>query len=345
MDKNRSVTSKLTLMVGVAIVLIIIVANIVSYYDAKESTYKLISQNQNEIVDGVTKTFDTYATNKKQMIESLAQELQRNENMSIEQITSLLRAFAQAGRFELIYMGYEHNGYLYQSDSELLTPQKDNYDARTRPWYKKAKNQGGIIVTEPYKSFQSGAIELTYAAPVYGKTGKLIGIVGGDYDIKKDVLGESNQNSLTFAAVYDEKGNILFHSDINRVLTTTTLSKNITHALNSDPSILDKDAVFHTKNEQGVEQAVVCNKASDPSYRVCSIVPSSFYTQPINAILLKQITIGIVAIVIVLIFLRLLIIKSLSPIQKIQTGLNSFFDFINHKTKDSAMINVNTNDE
>ncbi|WP_315940576.1 methyl-accepting chemotaxis protein, partial [Campylobacter lari] len=26
-------------------------------------------------------------------------------------------------------------------------------------------------------------------------------------------------------------------------------------------------------------------------------------------------------------------------------GLNSFFDFINHKTKDSAMINVNTNDE
>ncbi|MCR6588552.1 methyl-accepting chemotaxis protein, partial [Campylobacter insulaenigrae] len=28
-----------------------------------------------------------------------------------------------------------------------------------------------------------------------------------------------------------------------------------------------------------------------------------------------------------------------------QTGLNSFFDFINHKTKDSAMINVNTNDE
>ncbi|EPJ2865770.1 methyl-accepting chemotaxis protein [Campylobacter lari] len=37
--------------------------------------------------------------------------------------------------------------------------------------------------------------------------------------------------------------------------------------------------------------------------------------------------------------------RLLSPLQVIQTGLNSFFDFINHKTKDSAMINVNTNDE
>ncbi|MFG5142753.1 methyl-accepting chemotaxis protein, partial [Campylobacter lari] len=35
----------------------------------------------------------------------------------------------------------------------------------------------------------------------------------------------------------------------------------------------------------------------------------------------------------------------LSPLQAIQKGINSFFDFINHKTKDSAMIDVKTNDE
>ncbi|MCR8706016.1 methyl-accepting chemotaxis protein, partial [Campylobacter sp. 2352 PW] len=35
----------------------------------------------------------------------------------------------------------------------------------------------------------------------------------------------------------------------------------------------------------------------------------------------------------------------LSPLQAIQNGLSSFFDFINHKTKDSAMIDVKSNDE
>ncbi|WP_410708229.1 methyl-accepting chemotaxis protein [Campylobacter lari] len=46
-----------------------------------------------------------------------------------------------------------------------------------------------------------------------------------------------------------------------------------------------------------------------------------------------------------IILLYFIISYYISPLQKIQTGLNSFFDFINHKTKDSAMIDVKTNDE
>ncbi|MCR6579322.1 cache domain-containing protein, partial [Campylobacter insulaenigrae] len=310
---KKSVASKLTLVVGIAIALIIIIANIVNYYDAKQSTYDLISKNQDEIVDGITKTFDTYATNNREIIESLAKELGNNENMSMEQINSLLQSFARAGKFEIVYVGYEHNGYNYQSDNVVLTPQKDNYDARTRPWYIQAKDKRGIIVTEPYKSFQSGAIELTYAAPIYGKSGNLIGVVGGDYNIKKfskDVLGESNKDSLTFSAVYDAKGNILFHSIIERVLTSNVLSESIANTLNSQPDLLDKNAaLFYTKNDQGIEQAIMCKRPINPSYRVCSVVPSSFYTQSINAILLKQVIIGFIAIVIVLIFLRLFINK------------------------------------
>ncbi|MBK1964880.1 methyl-accepting chemotaxis protein, partial [Campylobacter novaezeelandiae] len=35
----------------------------------------------------------------------------------------------------------------------------------------------------------------------------------------------------------------------------------------------------------------------------------------------------------------------LSPLTTIQNGLNSFFDFINHKTNNVSTINIKTNDE
>ncbi|MBT0742938.1 methyl-accepting chemotaxis protein, partial [Campylobacter lari] len=64
-----------------------------------------------------------------------------------------------------------------------------------------------------------------------------------------------------------------------------------------------------------------------------------------NEALIKQIIIGAISLVIALIVIRFMINYNLSPLKKIQTGLNSFFDFINYKTKDSAMIDVKTNDE
>uniref|UniRef100_UPI0036F22192 methyl-accepting chemotaxis protein n=2 Tax=Campylobacter lari TaxID=201 RepID=UPI0036F22192 len=62
-------------------------------------------------------------------------------------------------------------------------------------------------------------------------------------------------------------------------------------------------------------------------------------------IALTQAIVVIIMIVLSIAVLYFIVSRYLSPLEKIQTGLNSFFDFINHKTKDSAMINVNTNDE
>ncbi|EQA4671927.1 methyl-accepting chemotaxis protein [Campylobacter lari] len=78
---------------------------------------------------------------------------------------------------------------------------------------------------------------------------------------------------------------------------------------------------------------------------VCSITDESVYTDAVNKVLFQQVIIAFIAIIIALILVRFAIIKNLKPIAVITTGLNSFFDFINHKTKDSAMIDVKTNDE
>ncbi|WP_424945008.1 methyl-accepting chemotaxis protein [Campylobacter volucris] len=89
----------------------------------------------------------------------------------------------------------------------------------------------------------------------------------------------------------------------------------------------------------------MCNATINPNFKVCTITENRAYTNPIKKALFAQIIVGLIAIVIALIIVKLVIQYNLSPLQKIQSGLNSFFDFINHKTKDSNLIDVKTNDE
>ncbi|EPJ2063406.1 methyl-accepting chemotaxis protein, partial [Campylobacter coli] len=58
-----------------------------------------------------------------------------------------------------------------------------------------------------------------------------------------------------------------------------------------------------------------------------------------------QIAIVIITSIISVLLLYFIVSRYLSPLASIQVGLNSFFDFINHKTKNVSTIDVKTNDE
>ncbi|HDZ5066372.1 TPA: methyl-accepting chemotaxis protein, partial [Campylobacter jejuni] len=62
-------------------------------------------------------------------------------------------------------------------------------------------------------------------------------------------------------------------------------------------------------------------------------------------IALIQTAIVIFTSIISIILLYFIVSKYLSPLTAIQTGLASFFDFINHKTKNVSTIEVKSKDE
>ncbi|HHE9935364.1 TPA: methyl-accepting chemotaxis protein, partial [Campylobacter jejuni] len=72
-------------------------------------------------------------------------------------------------------------------------------------------------------------------------------------------------------------------------------------------------------------------------------------TDVINKPIFKAAYIQVIALIIMIsisiILLYFIVSKYLSPLAAIQTGLTSFFDFINHKTKNVSTIDVKTNDE
>ncbi|ELE7150775.1 methyl-accepting chemotaxis protein [Campylobacter jejuni] len=347
--KSAGISAKLTLWVGILVVLILAITSAVSYFDSRNNTYELLKDTQLKTMQDVGAFFESYGMSKRHGIQILANELNKRPDMSDEELINLIKAFKEVNGYDLVYVGFDNTGKNYQSDDQILDLSK-GYDTKNRPWYKAAKEAKKLIVTEPYKSANSGEVGLTYAAPFYDRNGNFRGVVGGDYDLAKfstDVLAVGKSQN-TYTVVLDPEGTILFRDDITKILTKTELSINIANAIKANPALIDprnQDTLFTAKDHQDVDYAIMCNSAFNPLFRICTITENKVYTEAVNSILMKQVIVGIIAIIIALILIRFLISRSLSPLAAIQTGLTSFFDFINYKTKNVSTIEVKSNDE
>ncbi|HBK1845974.1 TPA: methyl-accepting chemotaxis protein [Campylobacter jejuni] len=347
--KSAGISAKLTLWVGILVVLILAITSAVSYFDSRNNTYELLKDTQLKTMQDVGAFFESYGMSKRHGIQILANELNKRPDMSDEELINLIKAFKEVNGYDLVYVGFDNTGKNYQSDDQILDLSK-GYDTKNRPWYKAAKEAKKLIVTEPYKSANSGEVGLTYAAPFYDRNGNFRGVVGGDYDLAKfstDVLAVGKSQN-TYTVVLDPEGTILFRDDITKILTKTELSINIANAIKANPALIDPkniDTLFTAKDHQDVDYAIMCNSAFNPLFRICTITENKVYTEAVNSILMKQVIVGIIAIIIALILIRFLISRSLFPLAAIQTGLTSFFDFINYKTKNVSTIEVKSNDE
>ncbi|ECO3750820.1 methyl-accepting chemotaxis protein [Campylobacter jejuni] len=346
--KSVGISAKLTLWVGILVVLILAITSAISYFDSRNNTYELLKDTQLKTMQDVDAFFKSYAMSKRNGIQILANELTNRPDMSNEELINLIKVIKKVNDYDLVYVGFDNTGKNYQSDDQILDLSK-GYDTKNRPWYKAAKEAKKLIVTEPYKSAASGEVGLTYAAPFYDRNGNFRGVVGGNYDLAKfssDVLTVGKSYN-TFTEVLDPEGTILFNNEVAKILTKTELSINIANAIKADPALIDPktDTLFTAKDHQGVDYAIMCNSAFNPLFRICTITENKVYTEAVNSILMKQVIVSIIAIIIALILIRFLISRSLSPLAAIQTGLTSFFDFINHKTKNVSTIEVKSNDE
>ncbi|KAB0586754.1 methyl-accepting chemotaxis protein, partial [Campylobacter lari subsp. concheus] len=345
---TQTLTNKLTFFVGLAIVGILLTANIFNYLEIKHDTRELINNLQIKTIQDVVKNFEDYSESRSDAIKAVAAEIQKNPNASTKEIYDMVRVTKEASRFDVLYVGLAHNGAMIRSNGNHQTP-SDGYDPRTRTWYTSVTSGNDkVVISKPYMAPSLKAPSLAFSYPIV-INGSFIGAVGGNYDLttfSKNVLS-MGKSASGFVVVIDDDGVILFHELEEQLLKKTTLSENIVKTYLNSPEgktgELSKN-FFVVKDENNNNKAVICQENS-LGYNICAIADEEIYTKPVNEALIKQSFIGLISLVIALVIIGFVIKYNISPLQKIQTGLNSFFDFINHKTKDSAMIDVKTNDE
>ena len=129
----------------------------------------------------VDERFDTSIS----VLDTCAEILQRswvqknvNEEQDIESFLKGLLSVAQRHGINNIIFGFESTGRLSDAGG---WQEPEDYDARTRDWYKKGvEGKGKVTISDPYIDLEVKKPVLTLSRAIYDEHGKLFGIVGGD---------------------------------------------------------------------------------------------------------------------------------------------------------------------
>ncbi|WP_414437348.1 methyl-accepting chemotaxis protein [Campylobacter peloridis] len=168
------------------------------------------------------------------------------------------------------------------------------------------------------------------------KDGKFIGVLAIDILVKD--LEDSLKQMPGASFIYD-KNRFSFASTSKNYIAN---DPNVGIVADGFSKVKDGEPFFYTSKE-GNERLAMCDHID--GYTVCNMAYIDTISQSSEKIAYIQAIIVIFTSIISIVLLYFITSFYLSPLQAIQSGLNSFFDFINHKTKDSALINVKTNDE
>lgn len=115
----------------------------------------------------------------------------------LEQNSSLISLYLTTSENKSIYA----NGW---------SPPSDLIDARTRPWYIAAAEEGGVVFTDPYLDAAEDRLVMTMAKPVYSG-GRLYGVIGLDTSLQTIValLEKETVSEGGHSFFFTQEGNII----------------------------------------------------------------------------------------------------------------------------------------
>ena len=126
-----------------------------------------------------------------------------------------LKAAEQAGSFDMAYIGFADKHAVFSQERKRAA----DYDPTARPWYVKAAQVGGPILTAPYIGASSGKMLVTFAEPI-GPKGSPTAVAAADVmvDVVVRNVVSIKPTPNSFAFLLDGSGKIIAHPDASLTL-------------------------------------------------------------------------------------------------------------------------------
>ncbi|EOJ2685359.1 cache domain-containing protein, partial [Campylobacter jejuni] len=339
----NSIKIKLSLIANLIAIFALIVLGIVSFYFTKTSLHETTLKNQMDllqatqsVVENFRSTNQFFTKNLEKDITSLPYQSLNTEENIINNVGPILKHYRHSINALNIYLGLTNGKVLLsQRSNDIKMPElRDDLDIKTKDWYKEALKTNDIFVTPAYLDTNLKQYVITYSKAIY-KDGKIIGVLG------VDIPSENLQN-----LVAKTPGNTFLFDQKNKIFAATNkelLNPSIDHSPVLNAYKANGDNNFFTYKLDGKERLGTCTKVL--AYTACITESADIINGPIHKAAFIQAIVVIIVVVFSVILLYFIVSKYLSPLAAIQTGLTSFFDFINHKTKNVSTIEVKSNDE
>ncbi|MGQ2703795.1 methyl-accepting chemotaxis protein [Campylobacter coli] len=344
----NNIKIKLSVIANSIAIFALSILSIISFYFTKDSLYQstlhaetdLLKATQISIEDFRSRNISLLNTLEKDILNLPYEALNSQDNI-INNVGAILKYYRNSGNLLAVYIGLDNGENIVSDDlSEkkntniTINGKANNYNATTREWYKEARNSNQTYITPAYIDVVSNEYAITYSKALY-KDGKFIGVLGFDVLLisLQDEIARTPGNTF----VFDHKDRVF--AATNKAL----LDPSVDHSpvLNAYKAHGDNNFFSYKLNNE--ERLGTCTKIF--AYTACITESTDVINKPIFKAAYIQVIALIIMISISIILLYFIVSKYLSPLAAIQTGLTSFFDFINHKTKNVSTIEIKTNDE
>ncbi|EOH2448485.1 methyl-accepting chemotaxis protein [Campylobacter jejuni] len=344
----NNIKIKLSLIANSITIFALSILSIISFYFTKDSLYQSTLYTQTELLKATQISIEDFRSRNISLLNTLEKDILNlpyealnSQDNIVNNVGAILKYYRNSGNLLAVYIGLDNGENIMSSDlSEkkntniTINGKANNYNATTREWYKGARNSNQIYITPAYIDAFTNEYCITYSKALY-KDGKFIGVLGIDVLLTslQDQIARTPGNTFAF----DNKDKIF--AATNEAL----LDPSVDHSpvLNAYKAHGDNNFFSYKLNNE--ERLGACTKVF--AYTACITESADIINKPIFKAAYIQVIALIVMISISIILLYFIVSKYLSPLAAIQTGLTSFFDFINHKTKNVSTIEVKSNDE
>ncbi|EAI9633744.1 methyl-accepting chemotaxis protein [Campylobacter jejuni] len=339
----NSIKIKLSLIANLIAIFALIVLGIVSFYFTKTSLYESTLKNQTDLLKVTQSTVEDFRSTNQSFTRALEKDIANlpyqsliTEENIINNVGPILKYYHHSINALNVYLGLNNGKVLLsQKSNDAKMPElRDDLDIKTKDWYQEALKTNDIFVTPAYLDTVLKQYVITYSKAIY-KDGKIIGVLG------VDIPSEDLQN-----LVAKTPGNAFLFDQKNKIFAATNkelLNPSIDHSPVLNAYKLNGDNNFFSYKLNNEERLGACTKVF--AYTACITESADIINKPIYKAAFIQAIVVIIVVVFSVILLYFIVSKYLSPLAAIQTGLTSFFDFINHKTKNVSTIEVKSNDE
>ncbi|ECR1599597.1 methyl-accepting chemotaxis protein, partial [Campylobacter coli] len=344
----NNIKIKLSVIANSIAIFALSILSIISFYFTKDSLYQSTLHAETDLLKATQISIENFRSRNISLLNALEKDILNlpyealnSQDNIVNNVGAILKYYRNSGNVLAVYIGLDNGENIVSDDlSEkkntniTINGKANNYNATTREWYKEARNSNQTYITPAYIDVVSNEYAITYSKALY-KDGKFIGVLG------LDVLLISLQDEIARTP-----GNTFVFDHKDRVFAATNkalLDPSVDHSpvLNAYKAHGDNNFFSYKLNNE--ERLGTCTKVF--AYTACITESTDVINKPIFKAAYIQVIALIVMISISIILLYFIVSKYLSPLAAIQTGLTSFFDFINHKTKNVSTIEIKTNDE
>jgi len=204
-----SFKNKITLVTSIIVFLGLSAFGIFSYYHTKKSSIIQVQTSIKAKAQSLNQYIDLWLKNKKDLVQSSADELWLAGEISDGMLESRLKKYSHRVGALSAYIGFT-NGRMVSSNGKKYILK--TYDPRVRPWYKKAMALQKVGVTNAYKGATSGKMMISIMTPLKDRVGTLIGVFSTDILLNtlSKIVNDTKFDG-GYAVLYDGTGAIVAH--------------------------------------------------------------------------------------------------------------------------------------